>query len=59
MSYDCVDICDIVIDRMCVPCPHFNKCQMDDANHEQMVICLQNMYMKDYPIVVFLPEGSE
>ena len=48
---DCVDICDTVIEVMCMDCPHWKKCQdiEDEANHHQMLICMGFLEMKKYP----------
>jgi len=49
---DCIDICDAIIEAMCMDCPHWEKCQDigDEANHHQMLICLGRI-MIVYPDV--------
>ena len=41
-SNDCTEVCDLIIDLMCKPCPNYKKCQNgeDEANHDQMLLCL-------------------
>lgn len=43
---DCVDVCDEVISMMCFQCPHYHTVCMpveDEANHEQMLMCMGEM----------------
>jgi hypothetical protein len=42
MSTDCTDICDLIIEIMCMHCPNYKTCQNveDEANHDQMLKCL-------------------
>lgn len=57
---DCADICDRVMEIMCLKCPHFpdtcmpdeetsfpnrscNDRHADEANHKQMLICMDHM----------------
>jgi len=48
---DCVDICDVVLEIMCHPCPHWKECQNneEEANHEQMALCMGSLKMGEYP----------
>ena len=44
MSYDCVDICDEVVQKLCVPCPQYKYCHSaDEANHSQMIDCMNRL----------------
>lgn len=51
MGTDCVDICDLLVEQMCFRCPKYKKCQNaeDEANHEQMAICMGSLKMTEYP----------
>jgi hypothetical protein len=52
-STDCTDICDCIFEVMCGECPHCCECQNaeDEMNHDQMLVCMGSLYMKDgkYP----------
>ena len=51
MGNSCVDVCDAVLSVMCVPCPHYKKCQNmeDECNHDQMLSCMGSLKMSEYP----------
>lgn len=53
MSSDCTDICGCLFEVMCGECPHRTECQNseDDMNHDQMLVCMGSLYMKNgkYP----------
>lgn len=64
MSYDCVDVCDAVVNNMCGGCPHYKECQGDDseagdANHKQMVHCINNYLVPAYPMDVEYPMENQ
>lgn len=45
MKTDCCDICHEVLSMMCLKCPHSKVCMPveDEANHEQMLVCMGSM----------------
>jgi len=55
MGNTCPDICDKVIEVMCQSCPNFKTCQNyeDDCNHDQMLVCMIALQMKQYPATFY------
>ena len=53
MGNTCPDVCDALIVQMCQPCPNYKQCQNEDhdANHNQMIECINRLKMVDYPSV--------
>jgi hypothetical protein len=51
MSTDCPDICDKLLEVMCIQCLNYNACQNSDTepNHDQMMICLDGMVLVRHP----------